>query len=150
MTIMQNTPHSWANHTLESFPPVLNEFFQQNTVPKENKLQLKKAVEEEYRNWSSMTNENDIIAHFSAANTPPLFLCLLWQMVLETDRINPIVYKILEKIGARALSAHLRKFCDYLVFKFANSEEGKSRYLVSHWWNGFFVSLFVVFLSLSR
>ncbi|KAI5729263.1 hypothetical protein M8J76_000799 [Diaphorina citri] len=127
MTIMQNTPHSWANHTLESFPPVLNEFFQQNTVPKENKLQLKKAVEEEYRNWSSMTNENDIIAHFSAANTPPLFLCLLWQMVLETDRINPIVYKILEKIGARALSAHLRKFCDYLVFKFANSEEGKSQ-----------------------
>uniref|UniRef100_A0A8D8YA77 Mediator of RNA polymerase II transcription subunit 23 n=1 Tax=Cacopsylla melanoneura TaxID=428564 RepID=A0A8D8YA77_9HEMI len=133
MTIMQNTPHSWANHTLESFPPVLNEFFQQHSVPKENKLQLKKAVEEEYRNWSSMSNENDIIAHFSAANTPPLFLCLLWQMILETDRINPIVYKILEKIGARALSAHLRKFCDYLVFKFANSEEGKSRYLVSSW-----------------
>ncbi|KAL1455985.1 hypothetical protein WDU94_000744 [Cyamophila willieti] len=125
MTIMQNTPHSWANHTLESFPPVLNEFFQQHSVPKENKLQLKKAVEEEYRNWSSMSNENDIIAHFSAANTPPLFLCLLWQMILETDRINPIVYKILEKIGARALSAHLRKFCDYLVFKFANSEEGQ-------------------------
>nr|CAD7258673.1 unnamed protein product [Timema shepardi] len=39
-TIMQNTPHSWANHTLQCFPPVLNEFFQQNSVAKENKQQL--------------------------------------------------------------------------------------------------------------
>lgn len=31
----------------------------------------------------------------------------------------------MERIGARALSAHLRKFCDYLVFKFAVSEEGQ-------------------------
>lgn len=40
-TIMQNTPHSWAQHTLQFFPPVLNDFFQQNSVPKENKQQLK-------------------------------------------------------------------------------------------------------------
>ncbi|KAJ9591915.1 hypothetical protein L9F63_001517, partial [Diploptera punctata] len=94
-TIMQNTPHSWANHTLQCFPPVLNEFFQQNTVPLENKQQLKKAVDEEYRNWLSMNNENDIIAHFSVPGTPPLFLCLLWKMILDTDRITPIAYKIL-------------------------------------------------------
>lgn len=124
-TIMQNTPHSWANHTLQCFPPVLNEFFQQNTVPLENKQQLKKAVDEEYRNWLSMNNENDIIAHFSVPGTPPLFLCLLWKMILDTDRITPIAYKILERIGARALSAHLRKFCDYLVFEFANSGGGQ-------------------------
>lgn len=124
-TIMQNTPHSWANHTLQCFPPVLSEFFQQNSVAKENKQQIKKAVEEEYRNWASMNNENDIIAHFSVTNTPPLFLCLLWKMILETDRISPIAYKILERIGARALSAHLRKFCDYLVFEFANSVGGQ-------------------------
>ncbi|KAH0534921.1 mediator of RNA polymerase II transcription subunit 23 [Cotesia glomerata] len=123
-TIMQNTPHSWANHTLQCFPPVLSEFFQQNSVPWENKQQIKKAVEEEYRNWASMSNENDIIAHFSVPGTPPLFLCLLWKMILETDRISPIAYKILERIGARALSAHLRKFCDYLVFEFANSVGG--------------------------
>jgi len=124
-TIMQNTPHSWANHTLQCFPPVLSEFFQQNSVAKENKQQIKKAVEEEYRNWASMNNENDIIAHFSVPGTPPLFLCLLWKMILETDRISPIAYKILERIGARALSAHLRKFCDYLVFEFANSVGGQ-------------------------
>jgi len=36
-----------------------------------------------------------------------------------------LYFRILERIGARALSAHLRKFCDYLVFKFAVSEEGQ-------------------------
>ncbi|KAH0954985.1 hypothetical protein HN011_002731 [Eciton burchellii] len=124
-TIMQNTPHSWANHTLQCFPPVLSEFFQQNSVAKENKQQIKKAVEEEYRNWASMNNENDIIAHFSVPGTPPLFLCLVWKMIFERDCISPIAYKILERIGARALSAHLRKFCDYLVFEFANSAGGQ-------------------------
>lgn len=124
-TIYQNTPHSWANHTLQCFPPVLNEFFQQNNAPRENKQQLKKAVEEEYRNWSSMNNENDIIAHFSVPGTSPLFLCLLWKMILETEKISPIAYKVLERIGARALSAHLRKYCDYLVYEFANSGGGQ-------------------------
>lgn len=38
---MQNTPHSWADHTLQSFPPILSEFFQQNSVPKEDKQQIK-------------------------------------------------------------------------------------------------------------
>ncbi|XP_020291253.1 mediator of RNA polymerase II transcription subunit 23 [Pseudomyrmex gracilis] len=126
-TIMQNTPHSWAIHTLQCFPPVLSEFFQQNSVANENKQQIKKAVEEEYRNWKSMSNENDIMAHFSVPGTPPLFLCLLWKMILDTDRINPIAYKILERIGARALSAHLRKFCDYLVFEFANTVGGQQQ-----------------------
>lgn len=41
-----------------------------------------------------MTNENDIIAHFSVPTAHPLFLCLLWKMILETDRINPIAYKL--------------------------------------------------------
>lgn len=79
-TIMQNTPHTWANNTLEHFPPVLRDFFQQNRVPMENQHLLKKAVEEEYRNWASMNNENDIITHFSAPGSPPLFLCLLWKV----------------------------------------------------------------------
>ncbi|KAB0793141.1 hypothetical protein PPYR_12761 [Photinus pyralis] len=119
--VAQSTPHAWAPHTLECFPRALADFFMQHAVPKENKQQLKKAVEEEYRKWSSMNNENDILAHFGVAGAPPLFLCLLWKMVLETDHISPIAYKILERIGARALSAHLRKFCDCLVFEFTNS-----------------------------
>lgn len=123
-TISQSTPHAWAPHTLECFPRALADFFTQHSVPKENKQQLKKAVEEEYRKWALMNNENDIMAHFGVAGAPPLFLCLLWKMLLETDHITPIAYKILERIGARALSAHLRKFCDCLVFEFSNSHGG--------------------------
>ncbi|XP_044767025.1 mediator of RNA polymerase II transcription subunit 23 [Coccinella septempunctata] len=124
-TITQSTPHAWAPHTLDCFPRPLAEFFAQHPVPKENKQQLKKAVEEEYRKWASMNNENDMMTHFGVAGAPPLFLCLLWKMLLETDHISPIAYKILERIGARALSAHLRKFCDCLVYEFTNSPGGQ-------------------------
>ncbi|XP_014226928.1 mediator of RNA polymerase II transcription subunit 23-like [Trichogramma pretiosum] len=119
--IMQHTPHTWADHTLQCFPPLLREFFKHTNVLKEEKQQIKKSVEEEYNNWHSMSNENDIIAHFSVPNTPPLFLCLLWKMILETNCINPIAYKILERIGARGLSLHLRKFCDYIVFEVSST-----------------------------
>ncbi|CAH4038427.1 mediator of RNA polymerase II transcription subunit 23 isoform X1 [Pieris brassicae] len=122
-TIMTNTPHMWSQHTLQCFPPVLVEFFTQNPATKENKQVLKKSVEEEYRKWTSMANDNDIISHFSVPGTP-LFLCLLWKMIFETNRINPIAFKILERIGARALSAHLRKFCDYLMFEVTNPAGG--------------------------
>ncbi|EAT33704.1 AAEL014021-PA [Aedes aegypti] len=126
-SIMQNTPHTWSQHTLQCFPPVLNDLVVQHNVPKENKQLLKKSVDEEYRNWTSMSNENDIIGHFGTAGTPgtpPLFLCLLFKMIVETDTISPVAYKILERIGARALSAHLRKLCDYLVFEVSNSGDG--------------------------
>lgn len=63
-------------------------FFKQNNVPQESRFNLKKNVEEEYRKWKSMANENDIITHFSMQGSPPLFLCLLWKMLLETDHIN--------------------------------------------------------------
>lgn len=39
--IMQNTPHSWSDHTLQCFPPTLSEFFMQNSIPKEDKQQIK-------------------------------------------------------------------------------------------------------------
>lgn len=90
--IMQYTPLSWSPYTLQCFPPVLSEFFAQNPVPMENKQLLKKSVEEEYRNWVSM-DENDIIAHFSVAMNPPLFLCLVFKMIFETNQISPVAYK---------------------------------------------------------
>lgn len=40
-TIMQNTPHSWAAHTLQCFPTFLSEYFTQNATQKENRQQLK-------------------------------------------------------------------------------------------------------------
>ncbi|ODN05213.1 Mediator of RNA polymerase II transcription subunit 23 [Orchesella cincta] len=124
--IMQNTPHSWSTHVLQAFPPVVYDFFQQNQVPKENKQQLKNMVDEEYRNWNAMiSNEKELIEHFASQGTPPLFLCILWKMVLETDRVNPVAPKVIERIGPKGISANLRKFCDYVVCEFANAGAGQ-------------------------
>ncbi|XP_054154034.1 mediator of RNA polymerase II transcription subunit 23-like [Oppia nitens] len=126
--INQSTSINWSSFTLLCFPNAISEFYQQVPVQKENKAQLRISVEEEYRKWKSMSNENDGSAqlkHFSLPGTPPLFLCLLWKMLLESDRINPIVYKILDRIGARALSTHMRTFADFLVYEFANLVGGQ-------------------------
>ncbi|XP_074643703.1 mediator of RNA polymerase II transcription subunit 23-like [Tubulanus polymorphus] len=123
-SIMQSTPHGWSTHTLSCFPHTLNEFFQANPIQKEDKGILKRNVETEYRKWKSMGNENDIIAHFSMQGTSPLFLCILWKSLLEDNRISPIGYKVLDRLGPRALSAHLRTFADYLVFEFSTSGVG--------------------------
>lgn len=125
--IKQVTPLSWSTFSLNHFPPSIKEFFQTNMPPKENNAQLKPAVEEEYRKWKAITNENSLVTHFSQPNAPPLFICLLWKMVLkkelllEKEYLNPIVYKILDSIRIKALSAHLRTFADYLVYECANS-----------------------------
>ena len=67
----------------------------ETTVPKENSAQLKKSVEEEWKSWGTMSNEIDIIQHFSAPQgNNNLFLCRLWKMILETDDISPIAYKV--------------------------------------------------------
>ncbi|XP_068198883.1 mediator of RNA polymerase II transcription subunit 23 isoform X3 [Antennarius striatus] len=124
-TIMNFTPHNWASHTLSCFPAPLQAFFKQNNVPHEPRFNLKKNVEEEYRKWKSMANENDIITHFSMQGSPPLFLCLLWKMLLETDHINQIGFRVLERIGARALVAHVRTFADFLVYEFSTSAGGQ-------------------------
>ncbi|GFU50841.1 mediator of RNA polymerase II transcription subunit 23 [Trichonephila clavipes] len=71
-TIMQHTPHNWSSFTLQCFPSVLADFFYHHQAPKENKSQLKRSVEEEYKKWKTMSNENDIIIHFSGSS--PLFL----------------------------------------------------------------------------
>ena len=76
--------------------------WQETTVAKENKAHLKESVEEEWRLWGTMTNENDKIQHFSSGSTGQqltnnnLFLCLLWKMLLETDDISPAAYKVIQ------------------------------------------------------
>ena len=121
---MANTPHSWPSHTTNNFPSVLVDLLSETNVPKENIAQLKKCVEEEWRTWGAMTNENDIIQHFSSPQGNSLFLCLLWKMILETDDISPIAYKVLERIGAKQITSHLRSFCDFLVHEFSKSAGG--------------------------
>jgi mediator of RNA polymerase II transcription subunit 23 len=78
-------------------------------------------VEEEYKAWMSMTlSETEKIHHFSSVNNS-FFLCVLWKMLLETDNISPVAYKILEAIGCKQLTTHLRNFCDVLVCEFSKS-----------------------------
>ncbi|KAK7070435.1 Mediator of RNA polymerase II transcription subunit 23 [Halocaridina rubra] len=46
-------------------------------------------------------------------------------MVLETERVPPIAYKVLERVGPRQLAAHVRTLCDFLVLEFSNSAGGQ-------------------------
>lgn len=118
--IMKNTPHNWSSHTKQSFPKVLADFYGNYNVTIEDKQQVKKSIEEEYRNWLSMTNENDIIAYFSQSTS---FLCLLFKMISDTGEPNAVAYKILDRIGARTFSAQLRKLCDFLLFEVTISKQ---------------------------
>lgn len=122
--VMSHTPHSWPTHTMQCFPRVIEEFYKHIPQPRDTHS-LKKEVEEEYRKWKSMSNENDIIAHFSLQQqTSTLFLCLLFKMVLETDRVPVEAYKVLERLNPRQLMCHVRTLCDFLVLEFSNSALG--------------------------
>lgn len=124
------TPLSWSQVTLNFFPSVIKDFFIRNAPTREtDRAQLRPAVEEEYRRWKAMANDqNALETHFSQPNAPPLFICVLWKMLLDsndTDYLNPVVYRILDSIRIRTLSTHLRTFVDYLVYEFANSVAGE-------------------------
>lgn len=102
--------------TLASLSPA-QAFFKQNNVPQESRFNLKKNVEEEYRKWKSMANENDIITHFSMQGSPPLFLCLLWKMLLETDHINQIGFRF-EVINLCVYRSAFTETCIFLYSQF--------------------------------
>nr|XP_027200115.1 mediator of RNA polymerase II transcription subunit 23-like [Dermatophagoides pteronyssinus] len=115
-----NNNLAWPSFTLQCFPPIISEFYQTNTKKETNHQQLKTSVDEEYRRWKSITNDNDRIKHFTSQGTPPLIYCLLYKMLLDNENIPQVSYKILDKIGVKALSNHLRTFADFLVLEFAN------------------------------
>lgn len=51
--LMQSTPHSWSSYRMECFPRVVANFYESHQVPQQNKEQLKRSVEEEYKKWKS-------------------------------------------------------------------------------------------------
>ena len=51
--IMQNTPHSWPENTLNCFPQNLRDYFQQNVIQRDDKVDLKRRVDTEYKKWKS-------------------------------------------------------------------------------------------------
>ncbi|XP_077861463.1 mediator of RNA polymerase II transcription subunit 23-like, partial [Saccoglossus kowalevskii] len=113
-TLIHNTPHNWASHTLSCFPAPLQQFFRQNPATQENRAAMKKSVEEEYKKWKCKFLE--IFKY--------VVDILLWKMLLETDHVSAVAVKILERIGARALSSHVRTFADFLVYEFSTSVAG--------------------------
>ncbi|KAK0059322.1 mediator of RNA polymerase II transcription subunit 23-like isoform X2 [Biomphalaria pfeifferi] len=121
--VMQKTPISWSSNTLACFPQSLAEYFQKNNINnKDNKNQLRTSVENEYRKWKSMGgNESSIISHFSMQSNPPLFLCIIWKTIQDENRVPATAYKVLDKLGPRALTTHLRTLADYLVYEIASS-----------------------------
>ncbi|KAK3090128.1 hypothetical protein FSP39_009382 [Pinctada imbricata] len=119
--IMQSTPHNWPTNTLVCFPSSLAEFFTSQPAHVADKKQLRHNVETEYKKWKSLVNESDIIAHFSMQGSSPLFLCILWKNMLEENRVPSTAHKVLDRLGPRALSAHLRTFADYMVFELNNT-----------------------------
>lgn len=125
--IMQKTPHSWPSHTLVNFPQIMQDFFKENPGPRENtshnRAQLKQKVEEEYAIWASSAaaaSETERIAHFSSPNNS-FFLCVIWKFLIERETVLPLTYRVLERIGYKHLIAHLRTFCELLIFEFSKS-----------------------------
>lgn len=124
--VINVTPLSWPKATLDFFPVTIKEFFLKHMPPKDDKAQLRPAVEEEYRKWNSMlSNEKNLIAHFMQPNSPPLFICILWKILVNNEPLNPAVYHILDGIRLKVLSMHARTFVDYLVYEFSNSCGGQ-------------------------
>ncbi|UXI17024.1 putative ATP-dependent RNA helicase [Sarcoptes scabiei] len=119
-----NTNLTWPSFTLQCFPTIISEFFQLANKKDPGHQQLKKTVDDEYCRWKSLTNEEDIIKYYTTPGNPPVIYCLLYRMLTENDTIPPVSYKILDKIGIKALSSHLRTFADFIVLDFANLVAG--------------------------
>ncbi|ESO86009.1 hypothetical protein LOTGIDRAFT_167513 [Lottia gigantea] len=129
ISVVQSTPLGWPQATLQCFPTSLSDFFNQTPVQREDKNVLKKTVETEYRKWKSMANENDIISLFSMQGKPPLFLCIIWKNLIEEKRVTPTAYKVLDRLGPRALATHLRTFVDFLVYEVSLQSQQVNRYV---------------------
>lgn len=116
------TPLSWSKSILDFFPTIIKDFYTRTAPAKEtDKAQLRLLVEEEYRKWQAMANDETLFAHFSQPNGPPLFICVLWKMLLDNDFLSPVVYRILDSFRIRTFAAHLRTYVDYLVHEFSTS-----------------------------
>ncbi|XP_020892514.2 mediator of RNA polymerase II transcription subunit 23 [Exaiptasia diaphana] len=72
-----------------------------------------------------MTSENEILSHFAESSSSNVFICILWKLLLETGRLSSVCHKVLERLGARALSRHIRVFADFLVYEFSTSGGGR-------------------------
>lgn len=114
---MRNTLNlnlSWPEFTMNCLPLQVAKFYQDNYQQQpSNKTEFRLAVDEEYRKWKAMTNEGDLVKHFSAPGA--LFYCVLYKLALDSETITPVVYQILDRIGVRGQIMQMRTFIECLV-----------------------------------
>lgn len=114
---MKNTLNlnlTWPEFTMNCLPPQVAKFYQDNYQQQpSNKAEFRLAVDEEYRKWKAMTNEGDLVKHFSAQGA--LFYCVLYKLALDSETITPVVYQILDRIGVRGQIMQMRTFLECLV-----------------------------------
>ena len=66
-----------------------------------------------------LQDEGNKIAHFSSSNNT-LFLCVLWKVLLDTDYISNVSYKVLDRIGTKQLvNIALYKSCSGQSYEIA-------------------------------
>ncbi|CAB3994477.1 Mediator of RNA polymerase II transcription subunit 23, partial [Paramuricea clavata] len=116
----------WSKHTLEHFPYSIQQFFTQHTAPMESKPALKQRVEEEYNKFKNMKSQAEVLNYFGEANSPNIFVCIIWKCLLETGRVNQICLQVLVKLGARALSKQIRVFADFVIHDYSLLSNGSS------------------------
>lgn len=125
---MKNTLNlnlSWPEFTMNCLPLQVSKFYQDNYRPQaSNRAEFRQAVDEEYRKWKAMTNEGDLVRHFSAPDA--LFYCVLYKLALESEPITPVVYQILDRIGVRGQIMQTRTFIECLVDVYSNLTSNQS------------------------
>lgn len=128
--VMQNTPLSWSLCTIKCFPKHINEHYQKQNQ-RENRHQVISFVEDEFNKFLTIqNNESELIQHFSQPSTPTVFICVIWKSLLDSNQLNPVAFKVLDKLTSKQFTASIRSFCDYLVFELANtSGQQLSKYI---------------------
>lgn len=125
---MKNTLNlnlSWPEFTMNCLPRQVSKFYQDNCRPQaSSKDDFLQAVEEEYRKWKGITNEGDLVIHFSAPGA--LFYCVLYKLALDSEPITPIVYQILDRIGVRGQIMQMRSFIECLVYVYSSLTKQQS------------------------
>lgn len=72
-----------------------------------------------------MSNEHEILQHFATINNS-LFLCVLWKMLLETDQISPVAYKVINQIDNKYRASFEATAVDETICIYFRKHEAKN------------------------
>ncbi|XP_047129297.1 mediator of RNA polymerase II transcription subunit 23 isoform X1 [Hydra vulgaris] len=117
------TPHRWSSYTLASFPVPLQLICSQESVVEDvNGKVLMSVVEKHHRKLKTL-NEEETVSYFNEKEQAEIFLCIVWKVLLEHNRITPVCHQILTNLSnkshsSKPLANGCKFFADYLVFDF--------------------------------